>query len=95
MTTETITGAQIAVQLLPVLTVLGVVSFVFLSAAGILWSLKRIGGTLTAVVRGEAQGGGSKLSVSANGLVGCYLAIVIAEFYGMYFAAHHIFTVKF
>jgi hypothetical protein len=69
---------------------LGVVSFVFLSALGIVWCLKKLGGKPSADVRGGANGSGWKLAVTATGLVGSYLAIVIAEFSGIYFVAQHV-----
>jgi hypothetical protein len=55
---------------LPILTVLGVVSFVFLSALGIVWALKQIGGRLTADFRGTVKRFGASLVVTGTGLVG-------------------------
>ena len=68
-----------------VLTCLGVVSFVFLSALAITWCLKKIGGRLSANVDGKVKKRGWSLMLSGKGLIGSYLAVVIAEFVGLYF----------
>jgi hypothetical protein len=59
---------------------LGVLGFVFLSALGIVWSLKRIGGKMTGDVSGKYKKYGASLLVTGTGLLGCYLAVVTAEF---------------
>lgn len=75
------------VTMIELMQVLGVVSFVFLSALGIVWGLKQIGGRLTAEVQANIRKRGASLAVEGTGLIGSYLAIVIAEFSGIYLVA--------
>ncbi len=90
MTIETMSAAEIAMKFLPVLTALGVVSFVFLSSLGVIWCLKKIGGRLSAEVKGNIERCGGSLIVTGTGLMGCYLALVTAELVGLYAVWHMI-----
>ena len=77
-----INGTQVG--MIQVLQVLGVVSFAFLTALGVVWGLKQIGGRMTADVQASIRKRGTSLTVSGTGLIGTYLAIVVFEFSGIY-----------
>ena len=93
MMSGAITGFQ-AGQPLWVATVLGMVAFVFLFSAGMLWILQRSGIRLNAVVRGTFRKFGLNVVVSGNGFFGTYLTIVIATGSMIYLIARYVCVVK-
>jgi len=69
---------------MPIFTALGVVCFVFGSALGLVWTLRKIKGTLKADVKGLVRRFGVSLAAGGAGIAGTYLAIVCAEFAGLF-----------
>jgi hypothetical protein len=84
MTMQTLTAVSSSSDVIPILTSLGVTSAVFLSGLGILLGLKRLGGRFTANVQASGEAHGNRIAVTAQGVVGTYLAIVIFEYVGLY-----------
>jgi hypothetical protein len=84
-------AAQQVQSVLLALAALVIVIIMLLIPIPILRALKRLGGRLWADVEAWfKQKGQWGLRVRAAGLLGSYLAIVITEFYGLYFLMHFI-----
>ncbi len=92
-TIDTVVAGTQAGEIVQILTSLGVVAFVFLSALAIMWGLERLGGRFTANIKATLEAYKNNLVIVASGLVGSYLAIVVAEFSGIY-VIHYLITAK-
>ncbi len=66
---------------------LAAVVVLFLVTLGALWGLSKIGGPLQAEVKASITKFGGKIWVTAAGLVGCFLAIVIVGVAALYILA--------
>jgi len=63
----------------------GLVVFIFVVDVAILWTLSKIGGRLKADVKATIEKFGGSIAITSAGLVGCFLAIAILAFAGIYF----------
>jgi hypothetical protein len=69
----------------PVLVGTGIVVLIFLVDLAVLWTLSKIGGRLQADVQATIKKFGGSIVLTSAGLVGCFLAIAIVGFAGIYF----------
>jgi hypothetical protein len=68
----------------PVIMGTGIVLLIFAADVLILWILSKIGGPLKADVKATVKKFGGSLFIAGVGLMGCFLAIAITAFAGIY-----------